>query len=392
MARNSKHHHDTGIRIGSPSEAYRLRLCPGSWKIQPREQLITEFSEAGTLAHESAAVAIQAHRPEFVADAIKEAPRNLRGAVTDYVSWVESLKAYHPNGSVWVEVSASTYPILPRSQARIDFVLHCPDTKRLYVVDFKSGSGHEVMATENEQLIIYADAFIRQFAPLIDGSIDDVHLVIIQPRMKPEPDVWALPIDEFRKAFQRLYSDLQRCYRDDPELISGTEQCQFCRAKARCPQIAKDALEGIKDRLEWDKVYTLDDFRRQLENTEQLKPEDMALIVKIAPLLRTWLKGIEDHALSDLRQGKSIPGMALGKGRAHRKWVNPDEAKQYLFTKGLDTSEVVEEKLISPSKAEELLGRSNVPVDLWEAPIGKDVIVSEDEKLANLIASGVFND
>jgi hypothetical protein len=82
-----------------------------------------------------------------------------------------------------------------------------------------------------------------------------------------------------------------------------------------------------------------------------------------------------------LQAGGTVPGYKLVPKRATRQWVDPAKAQAALEDLGLDQTELMETKLLSPAQAEKVLKKHKLamPGDLIVAVSSGDTLATEDD-------------
>jgi hypothetical protein len=83
------------------------------------------------------------------------------------------------------------------------------------------------------------------------------------------------------------------------------ENCEYCRKKAECPALASKALTiatQYSDELE---------LPDEMHPSNITDPKQMALALKLAPVLTDWAQSVRKHALDMVQGGVEIPGYGL---------------------------------------------------------------------------------
>jgi hypothetical protein len=83
------------------------------------------------------------------------------------------------------------------------------------------------------------------------------------------------------------------------------DNCEYCGRKAECPALASKAL-AVATR--YDDALQLPDEMHPSNITD---PKQMALALKLAPVLSDWAQSVRKHALDMVQNGEEIPGYAL---------------------------------------------------------------------------------
>ena len=59
--------------------------------------------------------------------------------------------------------------------------------------------------------------------------------------------------------------------------------------------------------------------------------------------------------------GEKIPGYKIVEDRSHRKFISEAKARDHLLSLGLKRTDIIDESLVSPAKAEKLLRKAGHP-------------------------------
>jgi hypothetical protein len=138
-------------------------------------------------------------------------------------------------------------------------------------------------------------------------------------------------------------------------------------------------------------LEVIDDKPKQLPPANTIGVTQLAAILKHKKEIVKWLDDAEDYALERMKAGHKVPGYKLVKSRGgHRYWLSPMQAAKLLVeTTVLRRDEVIEEKVISPSAVESLIGKKKFTVELMNLigkPPGSPTIAPEDDPRDDLLA------
>ena len=134
------------------------------------------------------------------------------------------------------------------------------DGHRALLYDYKTGYAEPIDAQHNLQMRTYAVLVAENYE-----KVTEVTAVIIQPRIRPEISRVVYSEDDLNTARAEVDAILERAYSPDAPIVPGATQCNYCRAKAHCPEASKlvatlPLLKGVTipdDKLPW----LLDDCR-----------------------------------------------------------------------------------------------------------------------------------
>lgn len=345
-------------------------------RIPPQD---TEFSVEGTLAHsavedlfnkkklsDKATPDMRKHGQAFVDFCLdKKAP----GAT-------EHLKRTGMNNRWWSELKVSLF-YMPARNGYVDFC--CIADDGVHIADFKYGQGVAVSAFENLQMAIYARSMIEQ----LKLKTDTVHMHIFQPRVRQgdKQSTWSVSLSELIQfTDDRVLGPAEdiQAKATTLEFRPGTKTCQFCPCESFCEARTKWLLE---DTL----LVSVLDGSEPLMPLPKFMPEGMLskLILKVDDI-KKWLGSVEKYGLAMAMSGKPLPGLKLVKGKGgHRKWGNPELAKEKLLTK-LSREDIIKEELITPTQVAEF--EHDFEKDEWAViqklivkPEGGPTLVSVDD-------------
>jgi hypothetical protein len=352
----------------SASKFERVEACPGSvtryGKLEDRE---SEWAAEGTAAHE--AIDHKLKTGEWPSDISQDLQVTL-GYVVEWV--LQNSKG----GLLFSEVGLS-HPIASWVTGTTDIIIQFSD--RLVVFDFKFGAGVEVVAEENSQLGFYA--------ALIDphGYYDGrTTFVICQPRWgwfkpwNPSP-TWSQQLRD------RILATIAKVVAGDTTLKETDKGCRWCPAKLVC-DLKQDRLRAVTLDAAFgsDKIFGLTD--QQLAD----------LYTRVAAL-DPFIKAVTNEARARAKAGR-LPGYKATQGLGNRSWAFDEKVTaERLAASGAPVESLYEKSLVSPAKAEQLLGpsgKSLVAQLVTRSPSGNVTIVPESSPLPradlNLTAADAF--
>jgi hypothetical protein len=222
--------------------------------------------------------------------------------------------------------------ITDESWGTVDYAAVHIEKKIAYVVDFKSGV--MPVSPAADQMKAYGAGVTEKYDFL---EIETVHLIIVQPRVYDEPQVYRASSDELRQFKKSLLKLTDRVNHPRPDFKTG-DHCRFCRAAAICTVAFEEAAAPLA-----------------------LDPEDVAItnlgaVMDKIDHMKRFIKAVEQRVRSDLTTGATVSGYKLVKGRGRRSWnVGVDDIEGLLS--GIFESEAYEKKWISVAQAEKKLGR-----------------------------------
>ncbi len=115
---------------------------------------------------------------------------------------------------------------IPEGFGTADCIMVGGDT--LTVIDFKYGKGVSVLAEGNTQMQLYALGAWKEFSLLYD--IKKIRMVIIQPRLNANADVWEISLDDLLVFGSYAARRAALAYAGEGQYTPSDDVCRFCRA------------------------------------------------------------------------------------------------------------------------------------------------------------------
>jgi len=220
-----------------------------------------------------------------------------------------------------------------------DIVIFSAKTRRLTVIDLKYGQGVVVEVEGNSQLQMYGIGALLQFErdyPQHVGKIDDIELVIVQPRAAHADGVvrpWVLSYMDLCAFTLDLLEAAERTQVPDAPLTAGS-WCRFCPAAPSCPAQAAHAVSVAQ--------VEFADMPADLPPTPETLPQEVLLdVLDKAPILEDWLKSVRAHVFRLIESGHEVPGWKLVEKRAMRKWIAPEKVVALLTKMQVNPADIV---------------------------------------------------
>ena len=378
-------HKERAHALLGPSGAHRWLECTPSAVLE--EQFPDTESEAakeGTLAHEICEIKVKHF---FHIDGIDtERKKNLRinklktndlykkemdGHTDEYLEYIRKIALGCSSApTVVVEMGLDLSSYAPESFGTADCVLLHGNT--LHVVDFKYGKGVPVEAEKNPQLMLYALGAYEKFN--IFYNIQFVELHIVQPRLN-NFDVYKLTINELKEFGEKVKQIAPLAFKGEGEFKPGEKTCTFCRAKRQCRARADENIKLLQFVPKKPSLITNEELGEYLR-----QGADVA----------SWLKDLQDHALSECLAGKEVPGWKAVHGRGVREWTDQEQAFSKLIGSGIEEALLYERKALTLAQVEKTVGKkefTELVGDLVVKSEGKPTLVDESDKREAITAT-----
>lgn len=318
-------------KLFAPSKAAMWLACPGSMAFpenQSQDGGSSSYADDGSATHHWGAELLKSetdvnqHLGETITiNGTEYTLDEERGARVQ--GYLDDVRRRGIGGYMYVERYVDLASILGDGQGGTpDVSIVLPEARLGIIEDLKDGSGEKVYASyivsvatdttpevrePNPQLALYALASLPTWE--LFGPIDEVLLVIYQPKLNH--------IDEFsidRAALlkfgekARLAVELARqAMVSGPQslttvgyLHAGTKQCRWCRAAARCPELA--LVTERETRLDFDDVTS------QPSIPETAHYADLGKHYAAIPLIELWCKAVKAELVKRVTIGELIPG------------------------------------------------------------------------------------
>lgn len=365
------------------SSCERWWNCPGSVALigtmpKPTENSI--YADEGTAMHELCDIYLSRGLPlvndEFLETNIQveqpnktyrevEVTEEMLEAVEFYVDTIrDDMKRYRANIKQLkpeCQVELQGVDELNEAFGTCDASLVIP-FKKIIVYDAKYGKGVIVDVVGNKQAMYYALGVYQSLPEEERLDIEEVELVIVQPRAEEQVKRHTVSVTELqtfgfelRKRIQAVRVQ-QKLFANGATLdklaLSAGGHCRFCSAKPVCP--------AFKDRIsaQGKKAFGDIDLHKPIKNLPKptdMTPEQLSVALNNVDLLREWISAVLSYSHIMAEKGVKIPAYKLVNKRAHRKWVDETEVIQaYQQEFG---GELFKSKLRSPSQMETLLGK-----------------------------------
>jgi hypothetical protein len=231
----------------SPSSCERWFDCHGSIAAnRGRARTSNKYSSEGTAAHELADMTLQSRHKlaeNYIGAHIKaddlvfEVDEKMARFVQIYVDYCLDSAG---DGYLFTEARLPIDHITLEEggEGTTDCVVFSRDGSEMEVIDLKYGTGVQVAAKANKQLMIYAGAALRHYAHIF--TPDWVKITISQPRCRTKPSSWSLTVAELEEYLEEIRAQARVIHGPGPhQFAPSAKACRFCAAKPDCKAYAE---------------------------------------------------------------------------------------------------------------------------------------------------------
>jgi hypothetical protein len=364
------------VRAGG-SKAHRILACPASLRLEEEAgpDRTSGDAQLGTAAHSllesvlrlgtDGGAAAWVGTPIVVDGKTFVVDGEMAEAVQVAVDWVVNVMATCRDAKLMLEQRVTWAALNPAEEMRgsADIIIVLPSLGRLVVADYKHGQGKLVEARRNPQGMYYAVGALLDPA-VSELDIREVQVSIIQPRAyHPDGPVRSdtITAEELYAWSVKMLDAVRQGQSPDAPAVPGPH-CTFCRAEATCTARADGAL-----------ALAQDEFAVELVRMPAKAMDPQAVVdalQKLEPMLdaaETWAKGARAFLHARAVAGEAVPGYKLVPTRPARVWNNLDEVKVFAELAGLSQDEYEPRALVSPAQMEKLVGKKQLPAELYSS-------------------------
>ena len=358
----------------SASSASRWLVCTAAPRFEEGlPERTSEYAEEGRLAHAIAELKVLKKSTVMTNRTYNSRLNKLKkdpsynpemDKTTDlYLEYINELvMGYDNTPTVAVEVQVDFSAYVPEGFGTCDCCIIGGDT--LSIVDYKHGKGVPVAAKGNPQMRLYALGALNRYAPIFGGTIKNVRMSIMQPRLDPEPSTDTITVEELRAWGDSIKPIASKAFSGFGEFVPG-DHCRFCRGKAKCRARA-NTCTALEDFAGCVPEGSLTPEQKQsmevatasgMEAPGLLTDEEIGELLIRGKSLVQWYKDLEEYATTALLDGKPIPGWKLVAGRSDRAFTDQDAALKAIMEAGYDEAVIYERKPLTLAQLEKLMGK-----------------------------------
>jgi len=370
----------------APSAAKRWMNCPGCIRLaEGIEEQPSVYAEEGTAAHFVAEYCLSHHcstegllDPGW--DIWQEHKQYVNQEMLNFVQlYLDTIRADLKEGGEM------------KAESRVDITWLVPDLfgtvdtsisefmGLLRIYDLKYGAGVTVEPEHNPQQMLYALGMLGESNA---DMYEEVEIVIVQPRIShPEGKVrrWRVSVEQLYQWSKEIQKAAKAT--EDPHApLAAGEWCQFCTAMPVCPEVVLEASKSAM--IEFAPDASIEDITTNvtLPAPDAMNESQIGRVLQFARIMSSWVKSVEEYALSRMQSGVLVPGFKLVSKRSNRKWINEQAVIDDLEMLYGDNI-YVDPKLKSPNQMESIPGIDKKALaTLWENPPAGNTIAPEDDK------------
>lgn len=368
-----------------PSDASRWMTCTASPAATAGVKSERKsYAEEGTIAHELLAICQTLNETPVSYTGSKITvgdlgERDITDEMIDGVAQtIEYINDHIPEGwERFVEWKVDLGWLIPGQKGVIDLAAFkrgaCTE---LHIIDFKFGKGVEVAAEKNPELMLHALGAIRNLLePAERVSLEKVVLHIAQPR-RDHFDRWECTKGELeRYAVEVQGKRLEALDADKRKFVPTVEGCRFCPIKHDCRTLKESNIARILD--------DPNGIGMELKDPDRMTADELAELFPWLDFISAWASNVKEHMVESAKKGAAYPGLKLIKGKGgNRMWKDEKQVATALEQDGHAEFEIYNQRLISPSQYENLVGKKNVSDDIKQlivTPPAGAKLVPEDQ-------------
>jgi hypothetical protein len=378
----------------SPSSSSRWLNCPGS--VAASVGIANEssvYADEGTFAHSVAEQAIKSTIANEIT--VGEALVGFMGLESDCDRFtvdgemLDHLEEYvdfcvacdEVGAKSWVEARVHA---TPEVYGTADFMAVVGTA--LEVADLKYGAGTPVSPVGNTQAAIYALGALRRLESSdtkLFEKVKTVNIRIFQPRNRAGGGCEVVTVAELLRWRDKALLPGIKATEDDDALRVAGDHCKFCPVAGTCYAKKDAALEGAAAVFADTETLTVEETP---PDPKDLTLEEVGKVLKAAPLIESWLKGVRAYAYDRANAGKTIEGFKLVRKVGNRKWKD-EELVEVMLREMLPEGEAIhaKPKMLSPAQAEkklDIIGKALVFEHTTKPDAGLSLVPETDKRPA----------
>lgn len=265
--------------------------------------------------------------------------------------------------------------------------------KRFTSIDLKSGR-EAVEVDGNTQLLIYALGIIMANKLMAR----EVELCVWQPNAMDGPPEKSsvLTTAEFTEEVRKIKGGIAEATRFlDPNisdietylarLVAG-DHCGWCDALGVCPEANRRSMEISSKNFT---PVAIDKASPPAPAT--LEPDQVAEIMRRAPMFIAWLEAVEVRAMELMHRGQRVPGFKVVQKITRRAWKQEWTDAKICRDLGINIKELTKTVRQSPAQIEALLDKQQKErlKRIVFKPEGEPTVVADSDRRVPLLATKI---
>jgi hypothetical protein len=341
--------------VPSCSSLARLDACPASWHLSKGlPDVVGEAAESGTRIH--LALEQLGRFSEYTVELTEDEKNTVemcwsqaRKIMREYDSGVEHYELRlgmtpPPSCSVVRVTDTCKLPVEITGQADVIAI----QGDRAIVLDYKTGRGDVDHAADNAQLRGLSVLVAKHF------RVSHVRVAIVQPWSGP-PTIADYEKQALQHASHWLNIVLQQVEHATLDTLRPGDHCQYCKAKAVCPALRKQALEPVVELAaplpSGEAKATL--FQRALE----LTPDKLAELYRGLKLV-SWYKDAVETAMRQRVEAREVDGYTLKPGSVRERIVDVGKVWERCESRGVNALEFTRACTVTKKELKPLLAKA----------------------------------
>lgn len=231
----------------------------------------------------------------------------------------------------------------------------------LDIIDWKYGTGVQVWAFRNTQILLYAWGFFREFDHLY--AFHTIRLHIAQPRLG-HFDVWEISRSDLIEFSVYAKQRMIEAWVPNAPRRPSPKACQWCRVRVDCAAleaarqaICDETFESMEPVTHEDQkaIVAFNSPPPSLEPPVRMSTMQLARILSYRKLMESWFKEAAETLISRGLGGEDLVYFKVVDGRSRRVYSDEDEAAERYQALGLSDEDIYSQKLKSPNQMEPVL-------------------------------------
>lgn len=339
--------------------------------------------DEGTAAHELLEASIKAEKPPIHKDWLGKVFNKVWKVTREMAEAVQVCYDLQLSLSLegWTIYSEQKNPIACTGEGgTVDIAAH--KGRKLKIIDYKHGRGVIVSPERSIQMRLYALGMIDRLK--LRGKVDEIELIIVQPRAQHEPARWMDNYEDLLAFEEEVCAKRINIQTGNTGFFPSEKTCRWCPVKGQCKAFASQALSAAS--LDFADVTTKVKPVVKKETTKKIvgmiQPHEANAIAHNLDYIEAWIKAIRGH-IFDLAASAKLPDFKVVQGDANRRWKDPEVVTKALAKLGFDEDTYCPRSLAGLGVVEDLFSdkakREAFMKKFTTRPEGKPALVTKDD-------------